>query len=103
MNLVNKEDGTSAVLASALSIRHDLLDFLNPGKHGAELDEIRATQLCDDFRQGRFPSPWRPPEDQGSDVVTLQLSAQRFAGSDEVLLTDKLIERARAHAIGKRS
>src|SRR5215472_289900 len=103
MNLVNKHDGASAVLSGSLRIRHYLLDFFDPGEHGAELDEICPNHACDDFRQSRLSSAGWAPKDQRSDVVALQLSAQRFAGSDQVFLTDKLIQRARPHAICKRS
>ncbi len=88
---------------AAFSIGHDLLDFFDPGKHGAELNEFGASHAGDDFCQRSLAGARRSPEDERSDVVALDLRAQRFAGRNEVLLPDIFIERARTHAVGKRA
>src|SRR5580693_4444072 len=38
VDLVDKDDGPRAVLAGAVGIAHDLLDFLDASEHGGKLD-----------------------------------------------------------------
>ena len=40
VNFVDEDDGARAVLAGAVGIAHDLLDFLDAGEHGGKLDEV---------------------------------------------------------------
>ena len=56
-----------------------------------------------DFGERGLAGARRAPEDHRGRVVTLDLHAQRFAGADQMLLPDKFIERARAHAVGERA
>ncbi len=102
MNFVDENHGASAVLPRSLGVGHDLLDFLDPGEHGAELDKLRAGQAGDDLRQRSLAGAGRPPEDQRAQVVALNLRPQRLAWRDQMLLPDELIERARTHAVGQR-
>jgi hypothetical protein len=57
---------------------------------------------ADQSGQRRLADARWPPQDQRMQGAGFQRLAQRFAGADEVLLADILIERARAHAIGQR-
>jgi hypothetical protein len=41
--------------------RHDFLDFLDAGHHGAERHEPRACDLCDQPRERRLSGAWRAP------------------------------------------
>ena len=49
----------------------------------------------------RLPGARRPPEDHGVGAAGLDRGPQRFAGAEDVLLADELVEGARAHAIGE--
>ena len=50
-----------------------------------------------------LPTPGGPQKMQRAGVVALDLHAQRLARPQDVLLPDKLVERARTHAIGQRT
>ena len=102
VNLVDEDDGARAILPRALGVGHDLLDFLDAGQHGGELDELGLGHARDDLRQRGLACARRSPEDERADIVALNLGAQRLAGRDQMLLADKLVQRARAHAIGQR-
>ena len=102
MNLVDEDDGARAVLAGAVGIAHDLLDFLDAGEHGGKLDEVGLGDAGDDLGERGLAGPGRAPEDHRGGIVALDLHAQRLAGPDEMLLADEFIERARTHAVGER-
>ena len=103
MDLVDEDDRARAVLLGALGVGHHLLDFLDAGEHGGELDELGLGHARDDLRQRGLAGAGRPPEDERADVVALDLGAQRLARADQVLLADVFIERARTHAVGERA
>ena len=103
VDFVDEDDGARAVLAGALGIAHDLLDFLDAGEHGGELDEVGLGDAGNDLGERGFAGAGRAPEDHRGGIVALDLHAQRFAGADQVLLADEFIERARAHAVGERA
>jgi hypothetical protein len=75
--------------------------YFIPETNRAELDELGASHAGNDFSERGLAGAGRPPENQRADVVALDLSAKRFAGANQVLLTDIFVERARTHAIGK--
>src|SRR6266536_314912 len=102
MNLVNKNNGPCAVLARPFSLSHDLLDFFYSREHRAEFDELCASHSRNDLRQRRLAGAGRPPENQRSKVIAFNLRPQRLARSNQVLLSDEFIERARTHAVGQR-
>ena len=102
VNLVDEDDGPRAVLPRAFGVGHDLLDFFDPGEHGGELDELRLGHVRDDLGERGLARARRPPEDQRAGIVAIDLRAQRLARSDQVLLTDVLVERSRTHAVGQR-
>ncbi len=84
-------------------VGHDLLDFLDAGKHGGKLDELGLGDVGDDLGERGLAGAGRAPENHRSRVVALDLHAQRFAGADQVLLADEFVERAGTHAIGERT
>jgi hypothetical protein len=59
-------------------------------------------QVGDDPRQRRLAGARRAPEDDRLQQVALDRFAQRFAGREEALLADELVERPRPHALGER-
>src|SRR5271166_319654 len=102
MNLIDEDDGSRAVLAGTLGVGHDLLDLFDPGEHSGELDKLRFGQACDDLGQSSFARARRSPEDERAGVIAVDLGAQGLARTNEMLLADELIRRARTHAIGER-
>ena len=100
--LVHEDDGSGAVLARPFRVGHHLLDFFDPGQHRGKFDEIGMGHAGDDLGQRGFADAGRPPEKQRAGVVALDLHPQRLAGRENVFLSDKLIQRTRAHAIGQR-
>ncbi len=103
MDLVDEEDGARAVVRGFFRVDHDLLDLLDAGEDGGELDEGGVRGLGDDLGEGGFADAGRSPEDHGGGVVRFDLHAQRLAGPDEVLLADVFVERAGPHALGQRA
>ena len=82
VNFVDEDDGAGTVLASAFGVGHDLLDFFDAGEDGGEFDEVRLGHVRDDLRQRSLAGAGRAPEDERTGIVALDLSAQRFAGTD---------------------
>src|SRR5690606_38320021 len=56
----------------------------------------------DDPGQRRLPGPRRSPEDDAADRVLLDQLAQCAARTEQVLLADEVVERARPHACRER-
>ncbi len=50
-----------------------------------------------------LPTPGGPPQDDGAELVALDLPAQRLVRPQDVLLAHELFERARPHALGQRA
>ena len=101
MNFVDEDDGARAVLAGAVGVAHDLLDFLDAGENRGKLDEVGLGDAGDDLGEGGLAGPRRAPEDHRCGIVTFDLHAQRFAWRDQVLLSNEFVERSRAHAVGE--
>ena len=101
MDFVDEDEGAGTVLASPFGVGHDLLDLFDSSKDGGEFDELRFRHAGNDFCQRSFAGAGRAPEDERSHVVAFDLGAEGFAGADEVFLPGILVERARAHAVGK--
>ena len=102
MDFVDEEDGARAVGGGLFRVDHHLLDLLDAGEDGGELDEGGVGGLGDDLGERGFADAGRPPEDHRRGVVALDLHAQGLAGAEQMLLADVFVERARAHALGER-
>ena len=100
VDLIDEEDGAGAEAGGLFGVDHDLLDLLDAGEDGGELDEGGAGGFGDNFGEGGLSDSGRTPEDHRGGVVALDLHAQRLARSEQVLLTDKFVECAGAHALG---
>ena len=83
-------------------VGHDLLDLLDAGEDGGELDEAGAGDVGDDAGEGGFADAGRSPEDHRGGVVALDLHAEGLAGGEEMLLPDEFVESAGTHALGER-
>src|SRR5271157_2882566 len=103
MNFVDEDDGARAVLAGAVGVGHDLLDFLDAGEYRGKFDELGFGNAGDDFRKRRFAGARRSPEDHRGGIIAFDLDTQRLAGTDEMFLANKLLKRAWTHAIGQRT
>ena len=102
MDLVDEEDGAGAEVGGFFGLDHDLLDLLDTGEDGGELDEAGGGDVGDDLGEGGFAHAGRAPEDERGGVVVLDLQPQRLPCAEQVRLTEELVERARTHALGQR-
>ncbi len=82
VNLVDEEDGARAVGGGLLGVDHDLLDLLDAGEDGGELDEGGGGEVGDDLGEGGFADAGRAPEDEARCVVVFDLQAKRLARSE---------------------
>ena len=99
MNFVDEDDGARAILARAFGIRHDLLDFLDADQHRGKFDEVRLGHAGDDFGQRGLARAGRPPEDERTGIVAVDLRTQGLAWTNQMLLAHELVQGARTHAI----
>src|SRR5207248_6894145 len=68
-----------------------------------KFDEAGFGDAGNDFRQRGLAHPWRSPEDDGSRIIALDLQPQRLARSQNMLLANEFLQRARTHAVGQRT
>ena len=54
--------------------------------------------LGNDMGQGGLACAWWSVKDQGAEPVCLEHAPQQLAGTEEVLLADKLVDGARPHS-----
>jgi hypothetical protein len=104
MDLIYQQDGAlPVVLAPFLCFADHPPDVGHAGHHRIQRLEVRARAVGDDARQGGLARPRRPPEDdRAKQPVGFNRAAQQLSRPDDVLLTDELIQRARAHAGSQR-
>ena len=102
VNFVDEDDSALGGAGLALSLGHDLFDFLDAGEDGAEGDELAAGEAGDDAGESGFAATWGAPEEHGAEIVGFDLQAERFAGAEEFFLADEFVESARAHPFGER-
>jgi len=102
VNLVNENDGAMAGTRFVLGDGHDFLNFFDAGQDRAEGNEFGASQPGDQASQSGLPAAGRAPEEHGAKVVAFDLNAERLARAEQFFLADEFVERARAHALGKR-
>jgi hypothetical protein len=75
---------------------------LIPARTALNDDELGAGEVGDEARQGRLAGARRAPEDDRLEQIPLDHLAQRSAGTDDLVLSDDLVQGARAHALGQR-
>src|SRR5690606_37943192 len=103
VDLVAEQDGAATHrTAAGLSLPDNLANARNALRDRAELHERGIRPIRDDPRDGRLAGARRPPEDDAADCVLLDQLAQRPAGSEQMLLTDVLVQRAHRHASRER-
>src|SRR5262249_3857640 len=85
--------------AGRLDRRTNVLD----SRHDrGQRDEVSIGPLGNQPCQCRLAGPGRSPEDHRVKLPTFDRPAQWFARTQHLALTDELIHRARAHAVGER-
>ena len=92
VNLVDEQDGARVHLGSLRGRSHHLLDFLDAAHHRGELDEVGLGGFGNDFGQCGFAHAGRTPEDHGAGVVSVDLHAQRLAGTEQMFLAAVLLQ-----------
>jgi len=102
MDLIDKDNDALPVDAAAIRLLHDRADLLDTARHSREVDEFRLRPSGDDAGKRRLANAGRPPEDHGGNVVALDKTPQHFPLAKKVFLSDKVLERLRTHALGKR-
>ena len=102
VNLVHEENRAAAHAPQALRIGHHRLDFLDPAQHRAERNKLAARRARDQVGQRRLPYPGRTPQDDRGEFVAFDLAAQRFIRTQNVILSDVIVQAVRAHALGQR-
>jgi len=104
VNLIHKQDRALAVQPAALPRFLDhAAQFGYAGQHRRQFFEMRAGMVGDQLRQGRFAGSRRAKEDDRAEQpVGFNRAAQGLARPDDVLLSHKLVQRKRAHALRQR-
>ncbi len=97
VHFVDEHDGSSPGAPRVLGRGHHFLDFLDPGQHGAERNELGMSHPRDQARQRCFPASRRSPKNHGADFVVFDLCPKRFSWPEQSLLPREFIERAWAH------
>jgi len=93
MHFVNKQDGAAPVLARLLLGNFDrLTDLLDPGQYRRNGFKVCIRDFCQQPRQGGFTHARRPPENHRMQRALLQRFTQGLAASEQVFLTDVLIQ-----------
>ena len=102
MDLVEEQDGALLVESEAIlrlgNRRPNLHDARHDGRHRRE---VGADLGCEQARETGLARPGRSPEHDRGEVAARDAAAERSALTDEVLLADELVERARTHAGGE--
>ncbi len=93
---------TTFGVTSLLGFLDDLAHARNAFGHGAEEDELAVRVVCDEARERRLPRPWRAPEHPAAGRTALDRGTQWLAFTEELFLTEEVLECLRAHAMRER-
>ena len=103
VTFIQQKIGGLAVELETLCRRvDDFAQLLYAGGYGVELCKGRARAGGDDGSKRRLPRAGRAEEDGGLQPVRQDGAAQQLALANDMPLPDKLVQRARPHAVGKR-
>ena len=100
--LVDEKDRLFAVNAVLVGALHHLADLLDPAGDGGKVDERGVCAVRYDVGESGLPYSGRAPEDHRGDHVAFDDAAQYLTRTDQMLLSDDLVECLRAQARGKR-
>ena len=103
MHFVDKQDGPTTILPGLLLGHfHCLADLFDSGQHRRNRFKVRIRDFRQQPGQGGFTHAGRPPENHRMQSTLLQRLAQRLAVSQQMLLTDVLIQIGRTQSCGQR-
>jgi len=77
-------------------------DVLDPAEHRRDGDELEPEGIGHESRQRRLSRTWRSPEDHRVRSAGLECDAQRLARTEQMGLSDHLVQSARPHPLRKR-
>ena len=98
VDLVDEQQRAPVLLAQEqLGPLHRLANVLDAALHRADRDQVRLRDRRDDAGERRLPRPWRSPEDERRNLVSLDRLPQERVRPQDVPLTDDLVERAWPH------
>jgi len=92
----------SLLLQARLGLPDRLAQVLHARHHRRQRREVGADLRRDDAAQGGLPGAGRPPQDHRRQALLLQRPAQPGPGTQELVLTHHLCQRARTHPLGQR-
>ena len=103
MNLVEEQNRSLPVHSETLTGGvDDLAHVLHSRGHRTQLRKMTSGASGHRQRQRRFPGAGRTPENGAAQLVLFHQSTQRLAGSDQVLLSDHVVDARRSQASGER-
>ena len=105
MDFIDEEDGTYRRAEDATLLALDALQhfahILHARMNGTQRIEGGVEAVGDDLRQGRLAHPRRSPEDERRETLLLEHRAEDALRSDQMGLTEVVLEARRAHSLGQ--
>ena len=103
VDLVAEEDRAAAFdLAALLGFANDLAHARHAFGHGAERHEVLVGVAREQTRERRLAAARRAPEHHARDRALLDRLAQRFAGAEQLLVPQEIVERFGTQPMGER-
>lgn len=103
VDFVDKENGALTVLEGKPGFGDGFADVFDAGEDGGNGKELGIEALGKDVGEGGFADAGAAPKEHGVGDTAFESGAQRFAGVDEVLLADHIVEGVWAEAFGEGS
>ncbi len=100
VDLVDEQDGAEE---RRLGVVHHAPRVRHAGAHRGELLEIGPHRDREEVGERGLPGARGAPQDHGGEVPAIDQLGERLALSEEVVMSDELLEVARAHARRERS
>ena len=103
MHFVDKQNGvTAALLQHELRTLHRFTYVLDAREYCGDSDEICIERMRHQTRERRFPDAGRSPQYHRVRLAGLECETQGLARSEQMRLTDDVVERARPQALCER-
>src|SRR6185312_11593780 len=103
VHLVDEQQRALAHFAPGARRVEHLLEVGDAGKHGRNLLEMQFGGVRQQPRHGGLAGAGRSPEHQRAQRARLQHARQRAIGTEDVILSDDIGERARTEPVGQRT
>ena len=100
--LVHKQNGLLPETSHVLRALHHGLYLLHAAGHSRKIHKLRLCAARNNACQRSFAHTRRAPEYHAGHVVGINKLAQNFPLAQKLLLPEKFLQRARAHAAGQR-